>query len=184
MLLPLGVATALLCCSLLSYGVAMHCIVRIGVALIRRGYTELGLWKNIVVMAIVILIMAAAHLIQIALWAVAVLLCENISTWETAFYYSAQNYTALGYGDVRVSEQWRLLGPLEAINGILFFGLSTAVLFAVLSRLIANHLRAETGHQGEPAGNQEPLSAAGHAPLGRAQEYLSEGRRSAAEDAL
>jgi hypothetical protein len=157
------VATALLFCSLLSYGMAMHLIVRMVVTLIRRGYGELGFWKNTAVMAIVTLTTAAAHLTQIALWAVAFLLCGQISTWETAFYYSAQSYTALGYGDIQLSERWRLLGPLEAINGLLFFGLSTAVLFAILSHLIANRLRTETGYQSEAAGSQDPLSMAGDA---------------------
>ena len=42
----------------------------------------------------------------------------------------------IGYGDINLSDRWRLLGPLEAINGLLLFGLSTAVMFAVMSRLI------------------------------------------------
>jgi hypothetical protein len=82
---------------------------------------------------------------------------------ETAFYLSAQSFTALGYGDVLLSERWRLLGPLEAINGLLFFGLSTAVLFAIMSHLIAKHLQTETGYQSEAAGNQAPRSVAGDA---------------------
>ena len=160
-LFPFMVATALFVCSLLSYGMAMHLIVRMVVTLIRRGYSELGFWKSTAVMAIVTLTTAAAHLTQIALWAVAFLLCGQISTWETAFYYSAQSYTALGYGDIQLSERWRLLGPLEAINGLLFFGLSTAVLFAIMSQLIANRLHTETGYQGGAAGNREPRSASG-----------------------
>jgi hypothetical protein len=63
------------------------------------------------------------------------------------FYFSAQNYTALGIGDVVLSERWRLLGPLEAMNGLLLFGLSTAVMFAVLSRLITHRLRHEQGQR-------------------------------------
>src|SRR5262245_15472902 len=161
MLLPLLVAAALLFCSLLTYGMAMHLIVRTVVTLIRSGYSQPGFWKGTAVMAVVTLITAAAHLTQIALWAVAFLLCGQISTFETAFYYSAQNYTALGYGDIQLSERWRLLGPLEAVHGLLFFGLSTAVLFAIMSHLIANRLRTETGYRGEGAVNQEPLSVAG-----------------------
>ena len=83
----------------------------------------------------------------------------EISTFEKAFYFSAENYTALGYGDIVLSERWRLLGPLEAINGLLLFGLSTAVLFAVMSRLIANRLRADsvpwTGRGGGDSGRGE-----------------------------
>ena len=163
MLLPLMVATALLVGSLLSYGTAMNLIVRVVVRLIRSVHSELGFWKSIAAMAIVTLIMTVAHLTQIALWAVAFLLCGQISTFETAFYFSAQNYTALGYGDIQLSERWRLLGPLESINGLLFFGLSTAVLFAILSQLIANRLRTETGYQSGAAGYREPFSVAGDA---------------------
>jgi hypothetical protein len=98
-------------------------------------------------MMIVTLITAATHLIEIALWAIVLLMCGEAATFETAFYISAQNYTALGYGDIPVPQQWRLLGPLEAINGLLLFGLSTAVMFAVLNRLVAHHFRRQDGHQ-------------------------------------
>ena len=114
MILPFMVATVLLFSSLLAYATAMHLIVRVMVRLIRSGSSELGFWKSTAVMAIVMLITAAAHLTQIALWAVAFLLCGQVSTLETAFCLSAQNFTAFGYGDVLLSERWRLLGPLEA----------------------------------------------------------------------
>ncbi len=161
-ILPLLVATVLLFGSLLVYGTAMHLIVRVVVRLIRSGSGDLGFWKSTAVMAVVTAIMAAAHLIQIALWAVAFLLCGQVSTWEAALYLSAQSYTALGYGDVPLSERSRLLSPLEAVNGLLFFGLSTAVLFAIMSQLIAHRLRIETGYQNEEARNQVPLTPAGN----------------------
>ena len=87
MLMPLMVATVLLFSSLLVYGTAMHLIVRVVVRLIRSGSSELGFWKSTAVMAIVTAITAAAHLTQIALWAVAFLLCGQVSTLETAFYF-------------------------------------------------------------------------------------------------
>jgi hypothetical protein len=91
-------------------------------------------------MIVVTLVTAAAHLTEIALWAVALLAIGEMSTFEKAFYVSAENYTALGYGDIVLSDRWRLLGPLEAINGLLLFGVSTAAMFAVLSRLVAHRL--------------------------------------------
>ena len=164
MILPHMVATVLLFSSLLAYGTAMHLIVRVMVRVIRSGSSELGFWKSTALMAIVTAITAAAHLAQIALWAVAFLLCGQVSTLEMAFYLSAQSFTALGYGDVLLSERWRLLGPLEAINGLLFFGLSAAVLFAIMSNLIPERLRTETGYQSEAAGNRARLPAAGNGP--------------------
>jgi hypothetical protein len=148
MLVPLLIGIGAFLGSLLSYGMATALIVHIVVRLIRSGYTGLGFWKNVAVMMIVTLVTAAAHLVQIALWAVALLLTGEVSTFETAFYFSAENYTALGYGDIGLSERWRLLGPLEAINGLLLFGLSTAVMFAIMGRLVMNHLRHHLAQQG------------------------------------
>ena len=160
MLVPLMVAAAQLFCGLLIYAAAMQLIVRLVVRFIRAGSSGLSFWKGFTLMAITILITATGHLAQITLWAVAFRLCGQLSTFETAFYFSAQNYTALGYGDIQLSERWRLLGPLEAIDGLLFFGLSTAVLFAILSSLITSRLNAEAGHE---SGNQKPGSLAGGA---------------------
>jgi hypothetical protein len=142
---------------LAAEGHAMTVAIIVGVVqrVLSGGHGDPGFWKSVAVMMIVTLITAVAHLIQIALWALFYLTCGEMATFETAFYFSAQNYTALGYGDVVLSQRWRLLGPLEAINGLLLFGLSTAVMFGVLSRLITNRLRRQHGHRSE---GQESLS--------------------------
>jgi hypothetical protein len=149
MFLPLLISAGVLTCSVLCYAMAVAIIVGLVERVLRGGRGDPGFWKSVAVMLIVNLITAVAHLIPIALWALVYLLCGEMATFETAFYFSAQNYTALGYGDVVLSQRWRLLGPLEAINGLLLFGLSTAVMFAVLSRLITNRLRHQHGHQSE-----------------------------------
>jgi hypothetical protein len=147
--LALLISTGVLLCSLLCYAMAAALIVRVVVRVLPEDYADLGYWKSVAVMMIVTLITAGTHLIEIALWALVFLLCGEMTTFETAFYWSAENYTALGYGDIVLSERWRLLGPLEAINGLLLFGLSTALMFAVLSRLITNRLRLQHDHRSE-----------------------------------
>ena len=89
MFLILAGGAALLLGSLLFYGAAMALVLRAAAALIRRGYRGQGYWRNVAVMMIVTLILAAAHLAQIALWGVALLLCGQISGFERAFYVSA-----------------------------------------------------------------------------------------------
>jgi len=131
--------------SVVCYAMTTTLIVNLGLRWIRTG---LGFWTSVPIMLMVSLVTAAAHLVQIALWAVVYLICGEIVSFERAFYCSAQNYTALGYGDVHLSERWQLLGPLEAVNGLLLFGLSTAIMFAVLSRLISNRLHREIDHLG------------------------------------
>ena len=49
-------------------------------------------------------------------------------------YFAFVNYTTLGYGDVTPAERWQLLGPITAMNGVLLFGWSTAVIFEVLRK--------------------------------------------------
>ena len=72
-------------------------------------------------------------------------LCREFPNFAPAFYHSALNYTSLGYGDVVMSSSWRLLGPLETADGMLMFGVSTAMLFAVIKRLIQTRLRDADG---------------------------------------
>ena len=148
MIPALLVATGALLASILSCGLATGLLVQVVVRLVRNGYAGPRYWKNVVVMMVVMLITAAMHLTEIAQWAVIFLACGEFSTFGQAFYASAQNYTALGYGDVLLSGRWRLLGPLEAVNGLLLFGLSGALLFAVLGRLIADRLRQQFGQPG------------------------------------
>lgn len=182
MALPLLVGAALLLASLLSYAIAVSLVVRVVARLIQAGYTELGFWKNLISMTLVMLITAAAHLTQITLWAVAFLLCGVISSFEKALYFSAQNYTAFGCTDFLPPERWRLLGPLEAINGLLFFGLSTALLFAIISQLIANRLRAEIGSPNEATVNQPLLPVAGDAAGMGTPDFLPGNRLATAEN--
>ena len=156
MIPALLVGAAMLLVSVVSYGLATAVIMRVVVGLIRSGFTERGFLQDGAAMMLVTLITAAAHLVQIALWAVAVLLCGCVSTFEEAFYCSAENYTALGYGDMIFSGEWRLLGPLEAVNGLLLLGLSTALMFAVMQRLIIDRLRSQYDDPQGERGKGEP----------------------------
>jgi hypothetical protein len=134
------VGAGMLVVSLVVYAMVNAMIAHVVVRPIRAGHTPTGFWLNVALMVAVSFITATAHLIQIALWAVVLLMVGEVSDFDKAFYCSAQNYTALGYGDVLLSERWRMLGPLESINGLLLFGLSTAAMFAVMSRLITSRL--------------------------------------------
>ena len=77
-----------------------------------------------------------AHLIEIGLWAVLFVICKEFPRFETTYYHSAVNYTTLGYGDLIMTSSWKLLGPSEAADGMLMFGVSTAIILAIIQRLI------------------------------------------------
>lgn len=82
------------------------------------------------------IVMVCLHLIEILLWAFAYMLvaASELESFEAAVYFSAVTFTTLGYGDITLSSDWRLLSGFEAINGIVLVGWTTAFLFAVLQR--------------------------------------------------
>ena len=66
----------------------------------------------------------------------------EFSELYAAVYHSAVNFSSLGYGDVVMSARWKLLGPLEAGNGVLMFGMTSAALVAILHQLIKTQFAA------------------------------------------
>jgi len=93
-------------------------------------------WLDLRIVATAVLLALVAHLIEIGVWAVLLVRIGEFQGLGIAFYHSAMNYTSLGYGDIIMTPAWRLLGPLETTNGMLMFGVSTAVIFTVTHRLI------------------------------------------------
>ena len=80
----------------------------------------------------VVAILTAAHLIAILVWAVSYYMVGIVPDPHDTFYFAFANYTTLGYGDIMPVKRWRLLGPMTAMNGMLLFGWSAAVIFDVL----------------------------------------------------
>jgi hypothetical protein len=98
---------------------------------------------NFILFQLVAALLLLVHLVNIGLWALLLCLCGEFVGFEAAYYHSAVNYSSLGYGDIVMSTRWRLLGPLETIDGIVMSGISTALVFALLMRLIERRLKAK-----------------------------------------
>ena len=102
----------------------------------KRGRAGRSFWIDTGIVTLAILYALVAHLVEIALWSLVFLIAGEFPDLGSAFYHSAVNYTSLGYGDLIMSPSWKLLGPLETANGMLLFGVSTAMVFAVIQRLV------------------------------------------------
>ena len=75
------------------------------------------------------------HLVEIALWGVFYAWGRGMPDLHSAFYFSAVTYTTTGYGDLVLPNEWRLVGGVEALTGILMCGWSAAFFFTVVSRM-------------------------------------------------
>jgi hypothetical protein len=104
---------------------------------------KLGLRLTLVMMATVAVLMLA-HLAEIGIWGVVYAGLGVTENPTDAYYFAFVNYTTLGYGDVLPMSYWRLLGPFAAMNGVLLFGWSTAVIFDVLRTLTRAEWNVET----------------------------------------
>lgn len=90
-------------------------------------------WKSLLVTCIVLATFLVI-IIDIWIWAIVYLYLgdSGITNLEEALYYSTCTFTTVGFGDVVLSEQWRLLGSFESACGFIIFGLSTAFIFNVI----------------------------------------------------
>jgi hypothetical protein len=136
-LLPLAVGAGAVLCTIFVHALALGATVNFVRYEKSLGRAGAGAWIDLAIVARVISFAFVAHLIGIALWALLFVICGEFQDFGIAYYHSAVNYTTLGYGDILMTTSWRLLGPLEAANGALMFGVSTAMVFAVIQRLVS-----------------------------------------------
>ena len=105
----------------------------------KKNRNTAGFGFDMYVICMTLLILFAGHLFQIAIWALMFMFLGEFGDFLTAFYHSTVNFASLGYGDIVMSEKWRLLGALEASNGVLMFGLSAGTMLSVMTRLFSRH---------------------------------------------
>ena len=77
----------------------------------------------------------AIHTVEIWLYALLYVLLGALGTFEAALYFSTVTYSSVGYGDVLLRQEWRILGAIEGATGILMIGWSTAFLVSMLGQL-------------------------------------------------
>ena len=100
-----------------------------------RDISKLGPMRSAALVVKSTVAIIALHGLVILLWASFYRL-RCFPSWELAFYFSSSSYATVGYGDVVLPSNWRLLGPLESMTGVLMCGLSVGILFALVTRLV------------------------------------------------
>ena len=111
-----------------------------------RALEHFGFLPNTLRLTVVVLALLMLHLMEVALWAAFYNFRGCFRDWPTSIYFSIVTYTTVGYGDVLLDKQWRLLGGVEALTGILMASWSTALLLSVVN-WIYTHTRNRWGVQ-------------------------------------
>jgi hypothetical protein len=116
--------------------IAIHALVMVVVIKVTRVADELVTARQtlrlITVMIATVTVLMIAHLAEVLVWALMYVFTGAAPEGTDLIYFAFVNYTTLGYGDVTPVVRWHLLGPMTAMNGVLLFGWSTAVIFEVL----------------------------------------------------
>jgi hypothetical protein len=135
--------------------IAIHAIVMAAVLWVVRVADERATSRQshrlVAVMIAAVSVFMAAHIAEVAVWAVAYSIVGAAPPGTDFFYFAFVNYTTLGYGDVTPIERWHLLGPMTAMNGVLLFGWSTAVIFAVLRAAMVSQTEEGKRDKGVPS---------------------------------
>ena len=92
-------------------------------------------WLRVSLIAALVVMMFFAALLEITIWAATYLVVGAMSALEPALYFSTVTFTTLGYGDVTLDAGWRLLAAIQAANGTIMFGWTTALVIAVIRRI-------------------------------------------------
>jgi hypothetical protein len=100
-----------------------------------RRYPVQQFWRWTWLFVAVAAWMILLHLSEITVWALFYLMKDAIADLQSALYFSAVTYTTTGYGDMVLPKEWRLVGGVEALTGILMCGWSTGFFFAIVGRM-------------------------------------------------
>jgi Ion channel len=106
-----------------------------GVATLRNRLAGVAALKHVqltLMLAAFVLWLFMAAIVQATAWAILYVLVEALPSLEESLYFSIVTYSTLGYGDIVLDKQWQLLSSLEAANGLIMFGWTTAMVFVAV----------------------------------------------------
>ena len=120
----------------------------------QRRITAIGLGERILLMVGSVAILLFAHVSEVMLWSVTYMMVGVTPAGGSHIYFAFVNYTTPGYGDLVPDPEWRLLGPLTAMDGILLFGWSTAIIFDIVQMTLRSKISGAQSGVGQSEGQR------------------------------
>ena len=91
-------------------------------------------FANTGVIIVAMLFILLTHTLEVWVWAIVLLATGAVDSLEPALYFALVSFTTVGFGDITLTPEWRLLSALIAANGFLLFGWSTAYMVELIRR--------------------------------------------------
>ncbi len=135
--------SAISLCNITIHAMVMTLVVQIAQRVSEITSTRPAL-RLVAVMIGAVSVLMAAHVIEVIVWSTAYSILDAVPSGNSLVYFAFVNYTTLGYGDITPLKEWELLGPMTAMNGVLLFGWSTAVIFEVLRKAMTLNSRLQS----------------------------------------
>ena len=128
MLVQITVGTLLMLLTLASSGASLY-VIEVMLQAARPWVLGGRVWAKLVAVIMMVSVWALVDLtLGVWIWAMAYWRLGAFPDLEHAVYFSLVSFTTLGYGDLLLPQEWRIMGGLTAASGLLNFGLMTAVL--------------------------------------------------------
>ena len=134
MKVDLGLGTLLITATVITHTLGLIILTMAMNRIVQWFRLHRHAFSRTVAMVTTVLGLFAVHTVEVWTWASAYALSGALPDFRTALYFSTATFSTLGYGDIVLEPQWRLLGSLEGINGFLLIGWSTAYLVAASTR--------------------------------------------------
>lgn len=139
MLFPVIISLAVIFVTIFIHGLGTVWGVQLLINKGKRPDKANKLHYSLYVVSVSVVFLMILHFLEITIWAFVFMIIPNLkelTTFEEAIYFSLVTFTTVGYGDITLGNFWRIMSGFEAMNGIILFGWSTAVLFSVVQKTI------------------------------------------------
>jgi hypothetical protein len=137
--------------SLVAVTVSIHATGSLGILWCLTRYREtgerhFGYVYNTALLSSLVILLISLHCVEVSCWAAFYTVHQCFPELRTALYFSLNTFSTVGYGDVVLNEEWRLLGGLEAMTGMLMVSWSTVLLLGLSSRMTSRRVESWTRH--------------------------------------
>lgn len=142
-MIQLLIGTFLICVTVIIHAIALDRLIYTNEKYKNEVRLRVGKYWKIPILVFSVLGTFSAHIIQIWIWALFYMIIGAFTNFTDALYFSTTAFTTVGFGDVVLPHNWRLVGSFQAANGFMLFGWSTAFIFEVMSGLYRHENSSE-----------------------------------------